>query len=161
VLLEVAGRALAVVAADVEEVARLGTVTPLAGTASWVLGVAAVRGAILLVVDLSRMVGRAAAETDPRPQPPGGERLVVIGRGPWRAGLVGVVVRGIAEGCPVAGPTERPAADGGAGLPLRGAVRPESGSAPDGGEEPVPLLDVAALLHALHDDAPAPAPDPP
>lgn len=162
-LLHVAGRAVAVATGDVAEVARLGAVTPLAGTPTWVRGVTAVRGVIVPVVDLLGLLGEPSAAAHAQPAAAGGgaEHVVVVVRGAWRAALVGATVAGVAEGPCAPGAAARLAGSDAPGLPVRGAVRPERGGAPDREAPPVPLLDVAALLHELHDDAPEPAPDPP
>jgi chemotaxis signal transduction protein len=135
-VVELRGRAYAVPAALVREVAPAAPVTPLPGTADWVLGIAAVRGALLPVADLRRRApARGDAEPDAPRVPTGGVRdgwMVVVDDGRRSAALVGLRVRGIAH---ARAADETPHVDGAQhypapraagvidGLPVRGAVR--------------------------------------
>jgi chemotaxis signal transduction protein len=135
-VVELRGRAFALPAALVREVAPAAPVTPLPGTADWVLGIAAVRGALLPVGDLQRRAApRAEGEAGAPRAAGGGVRagwMVVVDDGRRSAALVGLRVRGIARARPE---DETPHVDGAQqharpraagvidGLPVQGAVR--------------------------------------
>ena len=149
-VLSVGGRELAVPAEAVVEVARPGTVTPLAGAPPWVRGVAAVRGAILPVVDLGAR-WRGAADRGGGVDPASDRWVVVVADGRRRAALAGAVVRAVATAAEPARPGQ-PAAgspEGAGALPWRGTVRPRREGGADGAADALPLLDVRALLDEL------------
>ena len=135
-VVQLRGRSYAVPAAVVREVAPTGPVTPLPGTAAWVSGITAVRGALLPVADLRRRgPSRADADAEAPYRDAGSTRdgwMVIVDDGLRSAALVGLRVRGIAlaraasdaphvDGAPRTTPSD----DGLVidGLPVRGAVR--------------------------------------
>ena len=145
-------RPLAVAAAFVDAVVRPGSVTPVAGPEPWLLGVTAVRGRVLPVADLRRLVGGSAVEGDGEP---GGGWHVVVDDGRRAAALAGLRLRQVAP-CAFA-EDEAPGVGvggwGGGPLPVRGVARLE-GDTTRGAEALPPeaaLLDVAALLDLVHD----------
>jgi purine-binding chemotaxis protein CheW len=87
VLVEVAGRRLAVPAARVREVSAVSTVTPIPTAPPPVVGLTQLRGQIIAVLDLApEEVSKdllTSHERMPRPQDP----LVVVELGPARAAL--------------------------------------------------------------------------
>jgi hypothetical protein len=143
-------RPLAIAAAFVDAVVRPGPVTPVAGPEPWLLGVTAVRGRVLPVADLRRLVGGSAVEGDGEP---GGGWHVVVDDGRRAAALAGLRLRQVAP-CAFA-EDEAPGGGGWGGgpLPVRGVARLE-GDTTRGAEALPPeaaLLDVAALLDLVHD----------
>ncbi|MGZ8375599.1 MAG: chemotaxis protein CheW [Gemmatirosa sp.] len=120
-VVEVGASTYALPATMVREVARAVPVTPLPGPARWVLGVAAVRGALLPVGDLRRRAPHAA-----HPVATGDARdgwMTVVDDGRRAAALVGLRVRGVAF-APRSGDAEIAARTRDAeGLPVRGAAR--------------------------------------
>jgi chemotaxis signal transduction protein len=172
-VVELRGRAYALPAGLVREVAPAAPVTPLPGTADWVLGIAAVRGAPLPVADLQRRVPpRAGAEPGAPHLAAGGARdgwMVVVDDGRRSAALVGLRVRGVAiahavdEGPHVDGAQhDAPPHAGGVidGLPVRGAVRLVDEGRRHAGAGPVRLTRQArarAATRAPTLDAPTPS----
>ena len=143
-------RPVAIAAAFVDAVVRPGPVTPVAGPEPWLLGVTAVRGRVLPVADLRRLVGGSAVEGDGEP---GGGWHVVVDDGRRAAALAGLRLRQVAP-CAFS-EDEAPGVGGWGGgpLPVRGVARLEGETAR--GAEALPpeaaLLDVAALLDLVHD----------
>jgi 23S rRNA pseudouridine1911/1915/1917 synthase len=154
-----------VAAAAVEGVVRPAPVTPLGGTARWVLGVAAVRGRVLAVVDARRLAGAPAADaTDPDAWwvvvAHGGRAAAVAGLRVWRVAaahadgaagdLAGAPAAGAAPGADPAPPVP--------GLPAGGVARlvHDSGRGGDALPPALRLLDAAALLDLVHDPTHAP-----
>ena len=135
-VVQLRGRSYALPAAVVREVAPATPVTPLPGTAPWVLGIAAVRGTPLPVADLQRRAqSHADADVGAADRDAGGGLdgwMVIVDDGVRSAALVGLRVRGIAlaraandtphvAGRPQPAPShEELEIDG---LPVRGAVR--------------------------------------
>jgi hypothetical protein len=143
-VVELRGAAFAIPATLVREVAPAAPVTPLPGTEPWVLGLSAVRGALLPVGDLAR---RAAPDGDAAPTSDArdgrGARLVVLDDGRRAAAFVGLRVRGVALARAV---DDAPHVDGAPrdalvvhGLPVRGAVRLLDDGRPGAGAGPVHL----------------------
>ena len=97
-VVQLQGRSYALAAALVREVAPTAPVTALPGTADWVLGIAAVRGAPVPVADLRRRAcGTDTPAADSTPTDAGGTRdgwMVVVDDGRRSAALVGLRVRG-------------------------------------------------------------------
>lgn len=120
-VVQVGARTYALPAAQVREVARAAPVTPLPGPAPWVVGLAAVRGALLPVGDLRRR-GADAARAE---EPPAARDawMAVIDDGRRGAALVGLRVRGVALAHrPAPGDADVTVRDA-AGLPIRGDAR--------------------------------------
>jgi hypothetical protein len=142
---------LAIAAGQVDAVVRPAPVTPVAGTAPWITGVAAVRGRVLPVADLSVLVGVAPDAGDAAV---GRGWFVVVDDGRRAAALAGLDVRRVAVRLPDGGGPDRVDAGGEwPGLPLGGVARLE-GDSSRGADAPAgaaPLLDVAALLDLVHD----------
>jgi chemotaxis signal transduction protein len=88
VRVRVASEHYALPVADVLEVAELGDVTPVPGTAAVVRGVRNVRGRVLPVVDLAAVLGLPAATPD---------RIVMVERATGRAGLAVDSVEGVED----------------------------------------------------------------
>jgi purine-binding chemotaxis protein CheW len=154
-VVELGERAYALAAAEVREVARAAPVTPLPGTPAWVLGLAAVRGAVLPVGDVQRLAGAPAADARDG-------WWVVVDDGRRGAALAGWRVCGVASAPHAdnacagadAGADAGAAARDGAGLPVRGGVRLSEDGGRGGTWAPpgaVARLDVAALLDDLYD----------
>jgi purine-binding chemotaxis protein CheW len=118
------GRLPAVEARHVLEVFNLDDLTPVPTAPSFVVGVAAVRGLILPVIDAAPLVGATS-----RP-PRGGDPLIRVGIGDAQAALVAERVLGVREVAVPAG------GDGGSLVVGRGP-------APEG---EVVVLDLAALF---------------
>jgi chemotaxis signal transduction protein len=115
----------AIPATLVREVARAAPVTPLPGPARWILGLAAVRGALLPVGDLRRRASHAARPTESSDARDGW--MTVVDDGRRAAALVGLRVRGVAF-VPRSADVPDDATDAACtrdaeGLPVRGAVR--------------------------------------
>ena len=143
-------RPLAVAAAFVDAVVRPGPVTPVAGPEPWLLGVTAVRGRVLPVADLRRLVGVPEGGDDAAQ---GAGWHVVVDDGRRAAALAGLRLRQVAP-CAFADDGAAGVGEwGGARLPVRGVARLEGETAR--GAEALPpeaaLLDVAALLDLVHD----------
>jgi chemotaxis signal transduction protein len=152
------GVPVALDAALVHAVVRPGPVTPVAGPAPWLLGVSAVRGRVLPVGDLRRLVGTpigAAADAGPGDAasagagPSGARWWVVVDDGRRAAAFDGLRVCRVVAGVPGDVATVGEAT----GLPAGGVVRLEGDSSR--GSDALPpaatLLDVAALLDLVHD----------
>ncbi|GLC26463.1 chemotaxis protein CheW [Roseisolibacter agri] len=180
-VVQVGERTYALPAAQVREVARAAPVTPLPGPASWIRGLAAVRGALLPVGDLRRRASHGVASED-----------ALTGRDAWMAvvddgrrgaALVGLRVRGVALAQRTADDAAVLATLDAAGLPVRGDARlmgddrraagaglvrlargsrargpasraPAAGAASEPATQSalVARLDVTALLDDLYDD---------
>jgi len=121
------GRLPAVEARHVLEVFNLDDLTPVPTAPSFVIGVAAVRGTILPVIDAAPLVGAHA-----RP-PRGGDPLLRVGIGDTQAALVAERVLGVRT-------IDTP--PGGTGEPAGGLVLAR-GKVPEG---EVVVLDLAALF---------------
>lgn len=136
-VVQVGERTYAVPAALVREVARAAPVTPLPGPARWVLGLVAVRGALLPVGDLRRRASHGATPDDALVGRDGW--MVVIDDGRRSAALVGLRVRGVAltprsdDDAPASGALDA------AGLPVRGDARLMGDGRPRAGAGPVRL----------------------
>jgi chemotaxis signal transduction protein len=120
-VVEVGASTYALPATLVREVARAAPVTPLPGPARWVLGLAAVRGALLPVGDLRRRASHAAlpaATSDARDG-----WMTVVDDGRRAAALVGLRVRGVARAPRSDDAGEAPCTRDAEGLPVRGHVR--------------------------------------
>jgi chemotaxis signal transduction protein len=93
IVLRIGARWFAVAAERVREVVTLESITSVPGVAQGILGVALVRGRLVPVVDLPRMLetarGGDAAITRPR--------LVVLAQGEDEAGVVADETRGVLE----------------------------------------------------------------
>jgi purine-binding chemotaxis protein CheW len=109
VRLRVAGEAYAVPVGNVVEVVRPGEVTPVPGAAAELLGVLNLRGHVLAVADLARVLGLRAAT------PPA--RMLVAESGDLRAGLV---IDDVSEVGELGDPTEPAESDLLAGATLSG-----------------------------------------
>ena len=66
VTLTLAGRALALDVRNVQDVIRLGRVTPVPRAAAWIAGVMNLRGHIVTAIDVRRRLGLPAAEEGAR-----------------------------------------------------------------------------------------------
>jgi purine-binding chemotaxis protein CheW len=88
VLIALGGIEIALPAAHVIGVERVGDITPVPNTVAWVLGVANLRGAITSVVDLRQFWGLPRAEITPR------SRIVVAST---KEMIAGFLVDGVAE----------------------------------------------------------------
>ena len=103
----IAGRRVALPAADVEAVVELDGVTPVPGTAAHVAGLAALRSRVLTVIDCSVALGRADASSSAgagKEQ----EAVVVPSGGHTYALLVDEVedvVEAVGESAPLVAPT--------------------------------------------------------
>ncbi len=120
-VVEVGASTYALPATLVREVARAAPVTPLPGPARWVLGLAAVRGALLPVGDLRRRAWHGAlpaAPTDARDA-----WMTVVDDGRRAAALVGLRVRGVALAPRSLDASDAACARDAEGLPVRGHVR--------------------------------------
>lgn len=141
---------VAIAADAVEAVVRPAPVTPVGGTARWVAGVAAVRGAVVPVVDVARLSG-AEREIDGA----GEAWWIVVAHGGRSAALAGLRVHQVARGREWADDAragEEPALAP-PGLPARGVARldPENSRGRDRLPPAARLLDVAALLDLVLD----------
>ena len=137
-LVRVGEERLAVPLTDLREVLRSRPVTRVAGTAEWIRGLVTVRGALVPVGDLVRLV--SPYTTDEAPW------LLLVERDGRQAAFGVSAVEGVQ---PVAEPLATPMTGG--TLPRSGAVRlPSQGS---GGAVGVPeaadVLDVGALFEEL------------
>jgi chemotaxis signal transduction protein len=180
-VVQVGASTYALPATMVREVARAAPVTPLPGPARWVLGLAAVRGALLPVGDLRLRTAHAAqpaASSDARDG-----WMTVIDDGRRSAALVGLRVRGVAlapryddaqaaartldvEGLPVQGDVRlmgddrRSAGAGPVRVARRTRARDAASRAPANGDAAVAAtqsavvarLDVSALLDDLYEE---------
>ncbi len=88
VVIDVAGSELALPAANVSGVERVGDITPVPNTVTWVLGVANLRGAITSVVDLRQFLGLPREEITSR------SRIIVASA---KEMIVGFLVDGVLE----------------------------------------------------------------
>ncbi|MFZ5468351.1 MAG: chemotaxis protein CheW [Myxococcota bacterium] len=118
---------------NVREVTRLGPMTPLPRTASFVLGVAGHRGEVLPVVDLLRFLGKGEAKVGPR------TRLLVGMSGTLTAAVVADAVIGLKR-IPVADILPPPLSGDAASEHLVGVVNPTDG------QDALSVLDFAKLL---------------
>ncbi|MDF1504406.1 chemotaxis protein CheW, partial [Roseisolibacter sp. H3M3-2] len=121
-VVELPGAAYALDAARARDGARAAPVTPLAGTARWVLGLAAVRGALVPVADVRRRASHGR-DADDAPSDARDAWMVVVDDGRRGAALVGWRVRGVASARQVGDADAQEAARDARGLPVRGAVR--------------------------------------
>jgi twitching motility protein PilI len=93
IALRIGARWFAVAAERVREVVTLESISSVPGAIQWVLGVALVRGRLVPVVDVPRMLGvtRAGETAITRP------RLVVLSSGEDEAAIVADETRGVLE----------------------------------------------------------------
>lgn len=152
-VVSLAGVHLAIPAALAAGVVRPGPVTPVPGPEPWVLGVTAVRGRVLPVVDVRRLAGLGPAEgAEEAAGDASGAWFVVIDDGRRAAVLAGMRVRRVAA-CVADRDAEPAGAAAAAGLPTCGVARLEGENSRGADALPptAPLLDVAALLDLVHD----------
>lgn len=137
---------IAIRAEDVREVARVERVTEYPGAPPDVCGVAAVRGQIVPVLDLTPRVGGSQTVVL---LAVGARALALAGAFAVRVAAAAAAVPNGGGGAPGPAP---PRLWSGRVLPLAGAVRLADAVRPDAADAALPLLDAAALIDEAVDD---------
>jgi purine-binding chemotaxis protein CheW len=126
--------------AQVQEVVRVGPVTPVHHAPAWVVGVMNLRGRIVTIIDLR--VKLALARVSPGPE----SRIFIV---EWQGEQVGLLVDRVADAIEVGASDVRPApgnVHGAQGMQVRGVC-------PAGGGRLAALLDLDAVLGLEEDKA--------